>query len=134
MRAKSVAVSELRSLLDSLDAAGVECDGMTRLVCTVLANAGIEHQAYVGSLQLDSGATIPHLWVEVGDVLIDYRARMWLGNTADVPHGVVLKGDLCISYSGQPIDVPPLSAALFTILALPAMSGLNAPIHANTLR
>lgn len=114
-----VTVEALRALLDDLDGASVECDGMTRLVCTVLANAGIEHQAFKGTLQVGSSIIRPHFWVEVGEVIIDYRARMWLGNLEGVPHGVSMKSDLVACYQGEAIGLAPLSAGLFAILAMP---------------
>lgn len=114
-----VTVDALRALLDELDGASVECDGMAKLVCTVLANAGIEHQAYSGTLQVGSNIVRLHFWVEVGEVIIDYRARMWLGNLEGVPHGVSMKSDLVARYQGEAIGLDPLPPWLFAILAMP---------------
>ncbi|MBA1280409.1 hypothetical protein [Stutzerimonas stutzeri] len=112
-------LAELRHLLDSLDTASVECDGMTRLVCTVLTKAGIEHQAYVGSVRIGDAAIPYHFWVEVGELLVDYRARMWMGSSPDIPHGIVPKREVGNFYTGDPVEMPALPDAIFALLAAP---------------
>jgi hypothetical protein len=114
-----VDAARLRELLDPLDAAPVECDGMTRLACTVLSKEGIAHRVLVGSLTFGDQTVVPHFWIEVGEYLIDYRARMWLGQSDAVPHGVCEKHALCTRYSGEQIDMQPLSEELFSILVMP---------------
>lgn len=110
---------DLRRLLDPLDSAPVECDGMTRLACTVLAREDIEHRVFVGSLTIGDQAVVPHFWIEVGRFLIDYRARMWMGAAENVPHGVCIKAELEAVYQGEQIDMLPLSDELFDLLAMP---------------
>jgi hypothetical protein len=44
----SVAQARLQALLDPLAKSPVECDGMTQLVATVLAENGIAYQGYCG--------------------------------------------------------------------------------------
>jgi hypothetical protein len=114
-----VVIERLRALLDPLDSADVECDGMARLVCTVLSREQIEHSSFVGQLQLDGQMVRPHFWVEVGPVLIDYRARMWLGERDDVPHGVCLKSEIAAVCDGELYPINPLPAHVFQLLALP---------------
>lgn len=109
----------LRALLDPLDCADVECDGMARLVCTVLTREQIEHSAFVGQLKFDGQTVRPHFWIEVGPVLIDYRARMWLGERDAVHHGVCLKSDLSAQYQGVHYPIEPLPSHVFQLLALP---------------
>lgn len=46
--AVSVAQTHLQELLDPLARSPVECDGMTQLVTTVLAENGIAYQGYCG--------------------------------------------------------------------------------------
>lgn len=109
----------LRALLDPLDAAAVECDGMTRLVVTRLAEAGIPCQAMLGTLRLNGQVVRPHFWVEVAGLLVDYRARLWLGTTADVPHGVFLRDSTAAVYTGAPVCIEPLPPGLAEIIAMP---------------
>lgn len=111
-------MGNLRRLLDPLDHAAVECDGMARLVCTVLAEHGIEHTAFVGELRLNERVVRPHYWIEVGEFLIDYRARMWLGEGGEVPHGVCLKSELSAQYQGESCDIAPMPPALFRFLSM----------------
>lgn len=116
-------VERLCELLDELDDANAECDGVARLVSTVLSRHGIEHQVYAGTIRRKSesgGADTvmgSHHWVECGQLRIDYRARMWLGTDACVPHGVhsPLRYPL-IAYVGTPIYLEPLSDQLFSIV------------------
>ena len=85
----------LRELLDELDEANAECDGVTRLVSTVDR----------------------HFWVECGALRIDYRARMWLGDDDCVPHGVHSPDQYpLIAYAGKPVYMEPLSDPLFSII------------------
>lgn len=119
-----VSLDDLRQLLDPLDTAPVECDGMTRLVYTVLAREQIEASVFVGQLTVGGRSVAPHYWAEVGQYRIDYRARMWLGLDASVPHGVYRKADTIAQYHGEQIDIAPLSEALFEALATPWASEL----------
>ncbi len=114
----TVTLEGLRALLDPLDAAPVECDGMARLVVTRLVEAGIEHRAFLGWLALGERVVQPHFWVEVGPWRIDYRAAMWLGGGPDVPHGIVPLDGPC-QYVGRPIVLAPLPPALFELLSQP---------------
>lgn len=113
-----VTLEGLRALLDPLDAAPVECDGMARLVVTRLAEAGIEYRVFLGRLSLGERVVQPHFWVEVGPWRIDYRAAMWLGSGPDVPHGIVPLAGPC-EYVGQLIQLDPLPSWLFDLLFQP---------------
>ena len=109
---------ELRELLDDLDAAPVECDGMTRLVIGRLAKAGIAYRAYVGSITLGDKAMSPHWWVEVDGLTIDYRAKMWLGDSPMVPHGVFRQDTCGTRYEGTEIELEPLPDGLAEIMMI----------------
>lgn len=81
----------ISSLLEPYSNAPVECDGFTRIAHSVLAGAGIPHSCMQGQLVSASGNDeLPiHFWIQLDDGrVIDYRARMWLGDDAGVPHGV----------------------------------------------
>lgn len=109
---------QLREILDDLDAAPVECDGMCRLVVTRLCAAKIEHRAMVGSITLGDKVMSPHWWVEVEDMTIDYRARMWLGDIPLVPHGVFRQDTCATVYKGIEVVMEPISDALASILMI----------------
>lgn len=124
----------LRDLLDELDAASVECDGMSRLVVTRLHRAGIEHIAFDGMLTVQGRVISRHFWVEVGDLVIDYRARMWLGDDPEVPHGVFRKDAVLGEYRGQPTDmIRPVPAWMESVLMMQLPSEMDAALrrHAN---
>lgn len=54
------------------------------------------------------------------DLRIDYRARMWLGEASDIPHGVFHPAYyLMISYEGSPIELALLPAFLIQELITP---------------
>lgn len=82
---------ELQIMLEGLDDAPVECDGMTHLITHVLSSAGIPHTPKVGYVRnICSEQTVsPHCWIELPDGwCIDFRLRIWLGDEPDIPHGV----------------------------------------------
>lgn len=78
---------KLADWLAPLDQLALECDGLSRVVAALLSREGIEHQAHQGTLQTPQGRIGLHCWVELPDgAIIDFRARMWLGEEA--PHGI----------------------------------------------
>lgn len=79
----------LSALLAQLDPLPLECDGMTRVLSTLLARDGIAHQVQIGALHVDDIGVIPHhWWLELrGGTVCDLRAQMWLGLNDAVPHG-----------------------------------------------
>lgn len=85
----------LSQWLAALDALPLECDGLTRVISTLMNRDGVAHQAYVGSLSVADVGVIPvHWWIKLSDGQIcDYRARIWLGNSDRVPHGIFLPED-----------------------------------------
>ncbi|KQW19864.1 MULTISPECIES: hypothetical protein [Pseudomonas] len=114
---------ELHQLLSVYEAAPVECDGFVRLAHTALVNAGIQHRCLFGRVSSSDGATVSpvHLWIELEDgSLVDYRARMWLGEVTTVPHGIFNPADFPEwRYEGVQVDVPVASSALVAILTAP---------------
>ncbi|MFL1449436.1 hypothetical protein ACI77O_13645 [Pseudomonas tritici] len=112
---------ELHKLLESYVMAPVECDGFARLAHTALFNAGVDHCVMIGRLlSRDSKKQSPiHFWIELGSgQVIDFRARMWLGDDADVPHGIFGKSDYPKwEYAGELIDIPVLHPAVAALLS-----------------
>ncbi|WP_223821873.1 hypothetical protein [Paenibacillus peoriae] len=55
----------------------------------------------------------PHLWIKLSDrMIVDYRARMWLGDGEEIPHGIFdsrqwelvrYKGNECVPF---PVNDP----------------------------
>ena len=122
----------LERILAPLDACPVECDGFVRLASGVLNAYGIPYTVCQGSLEESDGTGIPlHFWLQCDGgngafLVIDYRARMWLGEEA--PHGVGLSLPLSTAdgfdynvdgyrYTGQPVELSPITPTLFQILA-----------------
>lgn len=111
---------QLQTWLDPLDSAFVECDGMTRLITTLLKKNGIEHTVMGGRLidhQGENSFEIPHFWIKLpSGHTIDYRARMWVGEEAQ--HGVFLQSGERFEYAKpQPVVFSPLPAAVLHIMS-----------------
>lgn len=104
----------LENLLKPITEVPVECDGFTRLAATILSAHKIDHTVMVGALHGPEDSIPLHYWIECEDFVIDYRARMWLGN--DAPHGVFQK-EYPWKYAGKPIEMNPLDPMLFQILS-----------------
>src|SRR4051794_15248877 len=110
----------MKELLEQYDECPLECDGLTRVLATILTKEGIEHTCFVGAV-MDSrtrrGSQL-HFWIELSDGrTVDYRARMWMGEREDIPHGIFNKADYPhIIYSGEQTLIVPLSPAMFEIL------------------
>ena len=112
----------MKELLDQYDECPLECDGLTRVLTTVLTQEGIGHTCFVGSVvntRTNTGSNL-HLWVELADGwTVDYRARMWMGESKDIPHGIFNKADYPdVWYLGQETIITPLSPALFEALTM----------------
>lgn len=106
---KQLLLNHLRLLLNPYDALRhLECDGLTHVIHRVLSDEQVEHTIYTGQvINKNNSHTIPaHYWIDVEDLRIDYRARMWLGKKSDIPHGVFYPDDYpMISYEGSPLEL-----------------------------
>ena len=97
----------------------LECDGLTRVIHYILDRNKIKHKVFLGSISLGDKNMDPHYWIELSDKrIVDYRARMWLGNKKEAPHGVFkLKDHPDVKYSGKIIRLS-VSDTIFQILTL----------------
>lgn len=122
-RNNKVSSDRLQLLLNPYDSLRhLECDGLTQVLHRVLSDEKIPHTVYVGQVTHKPCArTIPlHFWIDVGELRIDYRLRMWFGETLDIPHGVFSKdSEKSVSYLGEPVDLPLLPLPIIQILAKP---------------
>lgn len=101
-------IERIQAWLDPLDSLPVECDGMTRVITALLTDNGIAHEVMGGHLtdvsplrdkdaRLGSLKAYVHWWIELpSGHLIDYRARMWMGESAQ--HGVFIKDATHVDY------------------------------------
>lgn len=107
---------QIQKLLEPYDKCGVECDGLTRIMHTILVQQGIEHTVFMGYLS-DGKTTIPHLWIDLpSGERIDYRANMWLDGE-NVPHGIFNPQDFShIQYIGEEIEIEILSPRVLALL------------------
>lgn len=107
-------------LLEPYIDAPVECDGFTRIAHSLLAGAGVTHTCMAGRLVSTSlNEELPlHFWIQLDDCrVIDYRARMWLGDDAGVPHGVFPTDQYPDwSYQGAEVNLPVFSATMIQLL------------------
>ncbi len=100
----------------------LECDGLTHVIHRILSAENIENTIYAGQvINTSNSDTIPvHLWIDIGDLRIDYRARMYLGDMPDIPHGVFYPVDYpSISYDGSPTQLNLLPHAVIQELIKP---------------
>ena len=106
---------EVLELLDQWDTPGLECDSQTRVFTTVLQQHNIPHRCMAGTLtHTATNDHVPlHFWIELPDgFTVDYRARLWLGDSHEIPHGVFRKEAYAqIIYAGLPISLEPLPPA-----------------------
>lgn len=119
----------LQQLLNPLDGAPVECDGMSRLVLTVLHRERIPYQAYFGQILLDGKAMRPHFWIESQGFRIDYRSRMWFKGDERLAHGVFEPHEGQGHYVGHTCVLEPLSDKVFEVLRMPIPSLLFGKIR-----
>ncbi|QOI07880.1 hypothetical protein D5S10_29565 (plasmid) [Pseudomonas savastanoi] len=84
----------MKTLLDQhatrLDALGLDCENLVRVIATLLSAKGASYEAHRGSLWVKGiGHVDPHHWIVLSSgETVDFRARLWLGNEAHIPHGV----------------------------------------------
>lgn len=96
---------EIRAILDPIDATPLECDGFTVVANSRLRAAGGTHVCMEGAVSWRGDGIPFHRWILDGDLVVDYRLRMWLGG--DAPHGVFRMADHPdLRYEGQPVAVP----------------------------
>lgn len=110
--------SEIAALLGRLDQAPLECDGLTRAAHTILNSLDIAHQVKFGQIEhAQSGRRFySHFWIELeSGYLIDYRARMWLGDAPDMPHGVFRPAEYGVIYGGETITINERSSLLYCL-------------------
>ncbi len=110
----------LTELLAEYVNAPLECDGLTRVLHTVLHQEGIEHSCMVGSLTYvdrNEGAPL-HFWITLPDGrFIDFRAHMWLGDSAGIPHGIFDPANFPqVVYRGEVVNLEILPQKLFDVL------------------
>ncbi len=119
----NVLISRLRLLLNPYDSLNhLECDGLTQVLHRILSDENIQHTVNIGEvIHKPTNYTIPiHYWINVGDLRIDYRLRMWLGETLDVPHGVFYQdSEKNVSYLGEPVDLLLLPLPIMQLLVEP---------------
>lgn len=122
-RNSELLINRLQLLLNPYDCLNhLECDGLTQVFHRVLSDENIQHTIYMGQvIHKLCNRTIPlHFWIDIGDLRVDYRLRMWLGETSDVPHGVFHKSsEQSVFYSGEPVDLPLLPLPIIQILVKP---------------
>lgn len=97
---------------------GLECDGLTRVISMILYHSNIPHRIHIGSIKSECGE-IPHFWISLNDgFLIDYRAKMWMGDKPDVPHGIFKEyNGSTINYKGKSVIPDERSVFIGEILA-----------------
>lgn len=118
-----ILINRLRLLLNPYDSLNhLECDGLTQVFHRILSDEKIEHTVNIGeATHKPTNLTIPlHYWIDVGDLRVDYRLRMWLGETSDIPHGVFyVDSQKSVSYLGKPVELPLLPMPVIQLLVKP---------------
>lgn len=101
----------------------LECDGLSRILHSVLADEGVEHKVFVGAVRhCPTQREVPvHFWIDLDSGLrIDYRLQMWLRESSDIPHGIFNPKDFAaVRYEGEEVEIPILPKSLINILLMP---------------
>jgi hypothetical protein len=109
------ASSRVVDLTKTFDGAALECDGMTRVLHTVLSRHRVPHVVKIGRVEWSGKQFDPHFWIELPDgKVVDYRLRMWFGGQA--PHGVFDPERAGVEYDGHTASIPLLNDMVFQIL------------------
>ena len=113
-------MNELLELLDQWETPGLACGSQTRVFTTILQAHNIPHTCMAGTIiHTATNERIPlHFWIELPDgATVDYCARLRLGRSHEIPHGVFRKEAYPqIVYAGLPIPLEPLSPPLLKAL------------------
>lgn len=119
----------LERWLEKLQDTPLECDGMTRVMSTLMQASNIDHCIEIGSLEVQGAGVIPlHWWIRLPENrIVDLRARMWLGDGMRVPNGVFEPGQGVIYASHTIVEAASvkLSPALFWLLSGQRMEGFE---------
>ena len=114
-------MDDLSRWLEQFDPLPLECDGLTRVISTLLQREGIEHHICIGQLDVAGvGATPLHWWIALPDGRIcDLRARMWLAGSSEAPHGAFIQEphQNYIEKARPPVQDYRLDPIIFMILA-----------------
>jgi hypothetical protein len=106
---------KIKAITDRFDTCHLECDGMTRVLQFYLTKEQVPHKVYIGQIvdkRTNEGFS-PHYWIKTGNLFIDYRAKMWLGEEEHIPHGVFhIKNYPEIAYYGYRIELNLLPEAV----------------------
>jgi len=114
----------LRDYLNVYEVASLECDGQNRIFSYLLKQHNIPHTIKHGALSVNNESIEPHIWIEVHDIIVDYKARHWLGEDENIPHGCFYKKEYPNAiYSGDIANLD-TSQQVFNILTMPLQEKL----------
>lgn len=107
----------IKKLIEKYTSLDLQCDGMTRVISYILKENGIKHVVCIGKIS-NKKRSIQHWWIELSNgKFIDYRVRMWLGNSSKVPNGIFSQNDYPeIEYDCRKQVVLNVSPLIFGIL------------------
>jgi len=81
-------MEKIKTLLEPYIDLPLECDGLTKVLSHILTKNDIEHIVHEGFLTGPRDG-IWHTWIELPNgYYVDYRARMWQGESRIIPHGI----------------------------------------------
>lgn len=94
----------------------LECDGLTRILHTILCEQGIEHTTYIGQVHypLKQQEAPIQFWLDLSpEIRVDYRLQRWFGSSDDIPHGIFNPSSFpSIQYDGDAVELPVLPKSL----------------------
>lgn len=109
---------ELNTLFDPIQHAELECDGFSRIVSSMLIEAGCKPQLMAGTITVRGKVVRPHLWVELSGLIIDYQVRRWVGDHPWVPHGVFSSAETEAVYEGAEISASVIPAGIRAVMLM----------------
>ncbi len=122
---KKTVEMDIEALTKPYDSMSGGCGAVTRVLHTALTLAGVKHRVMLGYMldQRSGEQFAPHMWLELGDGrVVDYRARMWLGNKEDVPHGVFAPTAFAaVEHHGREVKLSVLEPEVFMAMTMRQM-------------
>lgn len=117
---KFLVMANLEKLLSNYEHCSLECDGLTRVIHYILNKEGIAHDVYLGAVidaKTEEGFS-PHFWIVLSDGrIIDYRARMWLGNKTHIANGIFKPEKFPLTrYEGEKINLSVSDTVYYALL------------------
>lgn len=104
---------DIKELIEPYLNAKAECDGMTRIIHSILSMNNVPHDVMIGYLTFRD-ISIYHFWIVWEGLIVDYRSKMWF---PDAPQGIFNPQEYPeVRYDGVASNIPTLSIEMINLL------------------